>query len=393
MRFSSNKSKGIPKIMALKQQLDEIESKLRLLKFTIKKTNGILETNDEEVAIRQKGQMTKIILAISDLKQVIEEKKLIKGDSEENVAAWGESIEENIALADENAKQLNEHIQFLKADKRRKESTLEFENKELLDEENYARQQAFEKLKRDKQLAFEQELFNQKLQYQKKIKEVQARKISSTKLPKIVITPFNGSYHDWLRFWGQFSAGINLADIPDVMKFSYLKKLVEPKIRTCIDELPFTAEGYKKAKKILEDKYGNTSEIVNSYVEEIVNLPTVTSTRPEKIHPFYEKLVYFVQSLEPLGRLQEVNGYVRLTLNKLPGIRGDLELSLNGKTGHSQIWLKHCVLGLKEILLSRRQAAKGKMHQGVIRPVKQTRNLEDVYIATLKVTSLPIVTQ
>ena len=304
--------------MALKQQLDEIDGKLRLLNFTTKKTN------DEEVGIRQKGQITKIILAISDLKQQIEEKKFIEGDSEENVAAWGESIEENIALADEKVKQLNEYIQRLKADERQKESALENENKRLLDEGNYARQQAFEKHERDKQLAFEQELFNKKLQYQKEIKEVQAGKNSSTKLPKLVITPFNGSYHDWLRFWGQFSAGIELADIPDVMKFSYLKELVEPKIRTCIDGLPFTTEGYKSAKKILEEKYGNTSEIVNSYVEEIVNLPTITSTRPEKIHPFYEKLVYCVQSLETLGKLQEVNGYVRLTLNKVPGIRGDL---------------------------------------------------------------------
>ena len=75
--------------MALKQQLDEIDGKLRLLNFTTKKTDDILKTNDEEVAIRQKGQITKIILAISDLKQLIEEKKFIEGDSEENVAAWG----------------------------------------------------------------------------------------------------------------------------------------------------------------------------------------------------------------------------------------------------------------------------------------------------------------
>ncbi|CAB4005672.1 Hypothetical predicted protein, partial [Paramuricea clavata] len=113
------------------------------------------------VAIRQKGQITKTILAISDLKQLIEEKKFIEGDSEENVAAWGESIEENIALADEKVKQLNEYIQRLKADKRQKESALENENKRLLDEENYARQQAFEKHERDKQLAFEQELYKQ----------------------------------------------------------------------------------------------------------------------------------------------------------------------------------------------------------------------------------------
>ena len=37
--------------MALKQQLDEIDGKLRLLNFTTKKTDDILKTNDEEVGI------------------------------------------------------------------------------------------------------------------------------------------------------------------------------------------------------------------------------------------------------------------------------------------------------------------------------------------------------
>ena len=295
-----------------------------MLNFTLDKTDSVLTVSDEEVVSRQKGNLTKIILAVCDLKQEIEEEKFMQGESEENVATWGESIEENIALADKKVKKLTEHIQRLKAEQRQRECALENEKKRLLDEENYARQEAFEKHERDKQLAFEQELMKQKLQFQNEIKEVQAEKKSTAKLPKLVITPFKGSYNDWLRFWGQFSANIDLADISEVMKFSYLKELVDPKIRTCINGLPFTDEGYKQAKKILETKYGNTSEIVNSYVEEIMNLPTITGTRPEKIHPFYEKLLYCVQSLETLGKLQEVNGYVRLTLNKLSGIRGDL---------------------------------------------------------------------
>ena len=128
---------------------------------------------------------------------------------------------------------------------------------------------------------------------------------------------------------GQFSANIDLADISEVTKFSYLKDLVDPKIRTCINGLPFTEEGYKQAKKILETKYGNTSEIVNSYVEEIMNLPTITGTRPEKIHPFYEKLLYCVKSLETLGKLQEVNGYVRLTLIAQGGVIEPLNVEVN----------------------------------------------------------------
>ena len=235
-------------IMDLKQKLDAIDGKIRLLNFTMKKTDGVLTTSDEEVVVRQKGQLTKIILSVSDLKQEIEEKKFIAGDSEENVAEWSESIEKTIALGDEKVKQLSEYIQRLKAEQRRKECAQEQENKRLLDEGNYARQQAFEKHERENQFAFERKLLKQKLQFQHEIKQSAATKNVSAKLPKLVITPFNGSYHDWLRFWGQFSANIDSTEISEVTKFSYLKELVEPKIRTCIDRLPFTKEGYQEAK-------------------------------------------------------------------------------------------------------------------------------------------------
>ena len=62
--------------MELKGKLDAIDGKIRLLNFTLKKTDGVLTTSDEEVAVRQNGQLTKIILSVSDLKQQIEEKNL-----------------------------------------------------------------------------------------------------------------------------------------------------------------------------------------------------------------------------------------------------------------------------------------------------------------------------
>ena len=101
-------------------------------------------------------------------------------------------------------------------------------------------------------------------------------------------------------------------------KFSYLKELVEPKIQSSIDGLLRTCES------VLADHYGNYSKIVNPYVEEIVNLPTIAGAQTARIHPFYENLMNCMHSLETLGKLSDVNGHVRLTLNKLPGIRGDL---------------------------------------------------------------------
>ena len=104
----------------------------------------------------------------------------------------------------------------------------------------------------------------------------------------------------------------------------YLKELVDPKIRKEIDGLPFSSEGYEKAQNILKRKYGKPSEAVNAYVENIMSLSTINGSQPNKIHEFYEKLLFNVQSLETMGKLQEVNGYVRMTIDKLPGIRGDL---------------------------------------------------------------------
>ena len=111
-------------------------------------------------------------------------------------------------------------------------------------------------------MRFEEEKFKKKIQLGKKLEEnlegTTSRKAANTKLPKLVITKFSGTHVDWLRFWNQFEA-----QIPAVTKFSYLKELLEKKVRVNVDGLPFNSEGYERAKKILKTKYGKTSEIIN----------------------------------------------------------------------------------------------------------------------------------
>ena len=144
------------------------------------------------------------------------------------------------------------------------------------------------------------------------------------KLPKLVISKFNGSPMDWPRFWGQFSENIYQSAIAPVTKFSYLRELLEPKVRQTIEALPFHSEGYNRAISILKDKFGKESEIVKGYTCEILGLPTIQTANPKKIHEFSDKLSYCVQALETLDKLDGVNGAVPMTLDKLPSIRGDL---------------------------------------------------------------------
>ena len=105
-----------------------------------------------------------------------------------------------------------------------------------------------------------------------------------------------------------------------ITKFSYLKELLEPQVRSSIDGLPFTTEGYERAKNILKTKFEKESEIVSS----ITSLPVFYGEIPNKLSPFYEKLCSSVQALETMGKLGEGNGYERKILNKLEEIRGVL---------------------------------------------------------------------
>ena len=103
-----------------------------------------------------------------------------------------------------------------------------------------------------------------------------------------------------------------------------MKELLSDKVRRDVESLPFTSEGYNRAKAILKEKYGKESEVVKAYSKIILDLPVITSNNPIKIGEFSEKLTYCVQSLQTLNKLDGVNGLTSLTLDKLPAIRGDL---------------------------------------------------------------------
>lgn len=95
-------------------------------------------------------------------------------------------------------------------------------------------------------------------------------------------------------------------------------------VKRTVGALPFTAEGYNRAKSISQEKFGKESEIVKAYTKEILGLASIPSASPKKIGEFSEKLTYCVQALQTMNKLEQVNGAVSMTLDKLPAIRGDL---------------------------------------------------------------------
>ena len=91
-----------------------------------------------------------------------------------------------------------------------------------------------------------------------------------------------------------------------------------------IDGLPFTSEGYNRAKSILARKYGKSSEAANAHIQSVMAPPTISNTNPYKIHEIYEDFIAHINTLDTMGKLKEINGYVRFSLDKLCGIGADL---------------------------------------------------------------------
>ena len=131
------------------------------------------------------------------------------------------------------------------------------EQVKIMDDEEREKKIAYE---HEKNVAFELELLERKEKLQEEVdksKQIEGKQpskpISRAKLPKLPITKYNGKIEACLPFWGKFKSEIDSTDILD------------------------------------------------TYVVNIMSLPDVNGRDPVKINEFYKHLRYNVQSLDTLG--------------------------------------------------------------------------------------------
>ena len=67
---------------------------------------------------------------------------------------------------------------------------------------------------------------------------MRAEKNAQAKLPKLVITKFNGTYQDSPRFWEQFKETVDKILVEPVIELTYLRELLETKARKAIYHSP-----------------------------------------------------------------------------------------------------------------------------------------------------------
>ena len=282
-----------------------LKTKLKQLELAEEKVDQVLKGEKQSAIQRQLSNLKELVTEVDSARRTVEALKIEAKVNDGDINEWNDAINAKIEEADNHIENLEEWLANRK---------MEAENQE-----------------REEKMQFEIKLHETKLKLQEDLqikagnqKSSAETSVGEAKLPKLVITKFNGTYADWPRFWGQYSETIDKTNVPPVTKFTYLRELLDAKVRKTVEALPHSAEGYKRAVSILKDRFGKESEIVKGYVKEILELPYTPTGNPKRIHEFHDRLSHCVQSLETLKSLHEVNGMVSLTLEKLPIIRGDL---------------------------------------------------------------------
>ena len=293
----------------------KIDVKFKLLQYACRSIKEIMERHNEREMHRLEKLIQDSLEEIYALKYKAIEEKLINEEDQHAIDHWTADIQDQASVFEEHLEKIAIELYAIQDQEIKKKI------REAAAEDERRMQKTYDEEKRIEMMRLE---VKRELKAEVTKKEMSTKPKSVAKLPKLEISKFKGNHIDWFRFWNQFSAEIDGADIAQVTKFSYLKEMLPPQAKSLVDGLPFDTEGYERAKSILNTKYGKTSEVVNAHVQAIMNLPTIPGTNPIRIHNFYEKLVTHVQSLETMGKLNEINGYVRSTLDKLSGIRSDL---------------------------------------------------------------------
>ena len=141
------------------------------------------------------------------------------------------------------------------------------------------------------------------------------------KLPKLNLPTFSGSTLDWLSFWDSYESAIHRnPSLNEVQKFNYLKSLLYGDASQTIAGFSMTNTNYEKAISLLQERYGQTHKIIQTYMQTLLDIPPPLNT-VDSLRIYCVKMETYVRGLESLGQTDDTYGslLVPIVLNKLPG--------------------------------------------------------------------------
>ena len=112
-KYKRSHSLSGPPVVIMKKEMTELENKIKLLKLKIAKTEEIIHKQERQALERRRLSISSLASAVDKLKLKIEEGKIGKGESEEEIALWDEEIEDNLERADNRTRRIHDAIKAI----------------------------------------------------------------------------------------------------------------------------------------------------------------------------------------------------------------------------------------------------------------------------------------
>ena len=101
-----------------------------------------------------------------------------------------------------------------------------------------------------------------------------------SKLPKLILPKFKGDVTSYRSFWEIFESTVhNNMQLTIIDKFNYLVSFLEGSALRSIKGLAITEENYQAALDILQERFGNSQQIISAHMDELLKLQPSTSEK------------------------------------------------------------------------------------------------------------------
>ena len=128
----------------------------------------------------------------------------------------------------------------------------------------------------------------------------------SVTLPKIQLPKFNGDITKFPAFWQSFEhASYTKEAVSLISKLNYLLSLLEGPAYRAVEGFNLQEENYENVVEIIKSRFGNQQQIVNVYMQNLLELQNQPSDGIGQLRKIYDKININVRGLNALGMSPE----------------------------------------------------------------------------------------
>ena len=137
----------------------------------------------------------------------------------------------------------------------------------------------------------------------------QRQLINAIQIPEVELMTFDG---DPLKYWGfirMFDNSVEKDTVNSSSKLSLLLQYTSGRARAVIRccDLMNPDMGYRRARELLQERFGNSFIITETWIDQVTNGPQIKPNERQKLQDFADELRSCMETLQAMGSSAEIN--------------------------------------------------------------------------------------